>query len=407
VEGEVKQRAAGSSFIGRLLIAVAALLVVGLLASWIVFSRRNNMPKTSALTPASPASARPAAERGPAVSYLTDTVEEVPWTIHIVKVDRLQTNFSFETTLGRSNQIGMSLVSEQVKALPAALGRPMAAVNGDFYKNTSKYPGDPEGIQIAQGELVSAPRPTHSCFWIDAAGLPHITNIQSNFKITLPDGRTSSFGLNEERGADAVVLYTGANGSSTRTSGGIELVLAPTNHHALPLRAGETFAARLQQIRNDGNSPLSSTTLVLSVGPKIAGQVSGLKTNDVLHISTATQPQLTGSRTAIGGGPALVRGGAALSFSGIQTRHPRSAIGWNKEFFFLVEVDGRQKTSAGMTFPELAAYMAKLGCDEANNLDGGGSATLWVRGIVMNSPSEGRERPAANALVVLRKDQRD
>ena len=60
-----------------------------------------------------------------------------------------------------------------------------------------------------------------------------------------------------------------------------------------------------------------------------------------------------------------------------------------------------------MTFPELAAYLVKLGCTEAINLDGGGSATLWVYGNIMNSPSEGRPRPAANALVILRQEKAD
>jgi exopolysaccharide biosynthesis protein len=60
-----------------------------------------------------------------------------------------------------------------------------------------------------------------------------------------------------------------------------------------------------------------------------------------------------------------------------------------------------------MTFPELAAYMAKIGCEEAINLDGGGSATIWVYGNVMNNPSEGRPRPGANALVVMRRSQPD
>ena len=56
-----------------------------------------------------------------------------------------------------------------------------------------------------------------------------------------------------------------------------------------------------------------------------------------------------------------------------------------------------------MTFPELASYMAKIGCAEAMGLDGGGSATLWALGTVRNSPSEGEERPAPNALVLLKK----
>jgi exopolysaccharide biosynthesis protein len=87
-------------------------------------------------------------------------------------------------------------------------------------------------------------------------------------------------------------------------------------------------------------------------------------------------------------------------------RHPRTALGWNKDYLFMVEVDGRQSNlSVGMTFPELAAYLVKLGCVQAMNLDGGGSATLWALGAVRNSPSEGDERPSANALVLVKKKQ--
>jgi exopolysaccharide biosynthesis protein len=52
----------------------------------------------------------------------------------------------------------------------------------------------------------------------------------------------------------------------------------------------------------------------------------------------------------------------------------------------------------------LASYLIKLGCDEAMNLDGGGSATLWCQGQLRNQPCDGRERPVANSLVVLRRN---
>jgi hypothetical protein len=344
-------------------------------------------------------------DRGRGVTYMHDVVESAPWSIHIVKVERSHAELRFETTLGLGRHIGMSLVSEQVKALPKEAGHPLAAINGDFYKMSNKYPGDPEGVQIILGELVSAPKPTHSCFWIDATGNPHVTIVQPRFKVTLPDGRTASFGLNEERANDTVVLYTSANGASTRTSDGIEVVLmsAGTNSDWLPLRVGKTYTATVKQVRTNGDAPLSRTTMVLSVGPKISSQVAGLKPGDTVTVSMATTPDMAGSTTAIGGGPALVHGHApAKEFTDL-LRQPRTAFGWNKDYFFLVEVDGRQKISAGMTYSELAAYMLKVGCDEAINLDGGGSATLWVYGTVMNSPSEGRERPAANALVVVRK----
>ena len=56
-----------------------------------------------------------------------------------------------------------------------------------------------------------------------------------------------------------------------------------------------------------------------------------------------------------------------------------------------------------MTLQELGKYMLSLGCTEALNLDGGGSAECWVTGHVVNSPSEGRERGMGNALVLVRK----
>jgi len=56
----------------------------------------------------------------------------------------------------------------------------------------------------------------------------------------------------------------------------------------------------------------------------------------------------------------------------------------------------------GMTFTQLAKYLRDLGCEQAMNLDGGGSATLWAFGAVKNSPSEGQERAAPNALVVVK-----
>jgi exopolysaccharide biosynthesis protein len=56
-----------------------------------------------------------------------------------------------------------------------------------------------------------------------------------------------------------------------------------------------------------------------------------------------------------------------------------------------------------MTLDELAAFLLKLGCEEALNFDGGGSATLWYDGEVRNSPCDRMERDIANCLVISRK----
>lgn len=344
------------------------------------------------------------AERGSGITYIHDEIPDAPWSIHIVKVDRTRADLQFETTLGRGNQIGMSLVSDQLKKITPDFGRAVAAINGDFYRLGDKYSGDPKGVQIVHGELVSAPISSHSCFWISANGEPRITNVFPNFKATFPNGGTVALGLNEERNKSAAVLYTAATGATTGTGDGVEVVLAAgTNGPLMPLRIGETYRAVVKEVRTSGNTTLGADTVVLSLGSKLAAQAAGLKAGDTVTLSTATTPSMAGSMTAIGGGPALVHGGVPGKFSGLQRRDPRTALGWNEKHYFLVVVDGRQKTSVGMTFTELANYMKKLGCDEAINLDGGGSATMWVYGHVMNTPSEGRERPAANALVVVRK----
>ena len=134
----------------------------------------------------------------------------------------------------------------------------------------------------------------------------------------------------------------------------------------------------------------------------------------MLRISTASSPTLLAARTALSGGPLLIKAGqrqkiqstpdAAYEVSSMLERHPRSAIGWNAKQFFLIQVDGRQKNSEGMTLDELAHYLFQIGCHEAINLDGGGSSTLWCNGAVVNHPCDGgKERPIANALVAVRK----
>jgi len=337
--------------------------------------------------------------------YTNEVLDDIPWSIHVIRLDRGSRDFEFVTTLGKGDMFGMGTVSEQLKTLPRALGRPMAAINGDFYDKSERYQGRPRDLQICRGEVVSNPA-GHTCFWIAPDGTPQMTNLYSRFRVGFPGGRSIPIGLNQAREDDGAVLYTPVIGQSTRTSGGTELVLEGTNNSPLqPLRVGQCFGARVKSVRTSGNTELQPGTAVLSVGPALLASLPGVQPGAHLTFSTETVPDLAGVTVAIGGGPALVRDSKPMHWSGfLHMRHPRSALGWNKDYIFLVEVDGRQSNiSLGMTFPELADYLIKLGCSEAMNLDGGGSATLWALGSVRNSPSEGDERPSANALVVVRK----
>lgn len=380
------------------------------------FARRTSLLVLSAalafggaVLPAAFAAEEPRTNR--AFSYQNDKVPDGPWSIHLIKIERDNPDYELHSMLANGAVTGMTTLSDQVKALPPALGRPMAAINGDFYFTSPRaYNGDPQGIQILDGELVSGPT-EHACFWIDPAGQPKTGVVQSLFRATWPFGSTTPFGLNEERPGDGAVLYTPRMGPTTGTkTGGREFVLeAVETNKWLPLRVGTKVRARVREIREAGDTALKPDIMVLSLGPQLLVDAPIVKVGDEVELSTATLPDMTGSEMAIGGGPRLVVDGKPMNgWKSPNQRHPRTALGWNKDFIYLLLVDGRQPgRSVGMSFQEMADYFIKIGCTHAMNLDGGGSASMWLLGQVVSSPSEGQERPVANGLVVVKKQKRE
>lgn len=113
---------------------------------------------------------------------------------------------------------------------------------------------------------------------------------------------------------------------------------------------------------------------------------------------------------ALGGVGRLLQGGSVVVVPGAEgagasfatARHPRTAAGITADGgLVLATLDGRSAAGLGVSLPDLAQWMAWLGCRDALNFDGGGSTTLWARGEgVVNSPSDGRERAVSTAVGV-------
>ncbi len=83
-----------------------------------------------------------------------------------------------------------------------------------------------------------------------------------------------------------------------------------------------------------------------------------------------------------------------------QDRAPRVGIGQTGPLqYVLVVVDGRQEGySRGITIKMLGEFMSELGCLQAFNLDGGGSATLAFNGACFNSTSDKAERNISDII---------
>ncbi len=101
-------------------------------------------------------------------------------------------------------------------------------------------------------------------------------------------------------------------------------------------------------------------------------------------------------------GPALVREGERLTTDkeykyNPNGREPRSAIGQLDTLSYVMVLAEGRNESSGVTHQELADFMYSLGCREAYNLDGGGSAAMVYNGEYYNGLSSS-ERSLSDIL---------
>jgi exopolysaccharide biosynthesis protein len=113
-------------------------------------------------------------------------------------------------------------------------------------------------------------------------------------------------------------------------------------------------------------------------------------------------------------GPLLLSGKEKVilpSTSLVIGKHPRTAIGRKGSHkIILLTLDGRTSQAHGMTLIQLADFMLLLGCEDAVNLDGGGSTTMWISGKpfngIVNMPCDNKkfdhagERAVSDILIV-------
>lgn len=103
--------------------------------------------------------------------------------------------------------------------------------------------------------------------------------------------------------------------------------------------------------------------------------------------------------------PILLKDGKKMSIPSkwAKSRQPRSIIGSyaNDDLIFIV-IDGRNSNwSKGISLERLQDKLLKLGVKNAYNLDGGGSTAMYYNGMILNKPSDGKQRPVGNNIVIL------
>ncbi len=338
-----------------------------------------------------------------------------PTWIGVVRINRpLPPDLVLQPLLGREPRLGRSPLSQIVASTEPLIGYVTAAINGDYFSlGSSPQEGGPLGLSIANGQLIRMPFPSRSVLVAMKDGSLYIASFRGEGKIVWSGGKEDRVdGLNQPLTANGWMAYSSAFGASTRTPPGtVEVLLTGTD----AIRPQSPWVGTVSEIRTEGDSPISEKGLVLSrrsasSAPAFVPEV-GSRVSVVFRITSDDERCRPEDIVwAIGGGPRLIRRGVAyvaweeegFSRAFSETPHPRTAVGFKKDSLFFIVVDGRQPGySQGMRLTELANFLKGLGCDEAMNLDGGGSSTLYVRGQIANRPSDGRERPIANALALF------
>ncbi|MDI6793961.1 MAG: phosphodiester glycosidase family protein [bacterium] len=317
-----------------------------------------------------------------------------PVRANVLQIDLNDPRFYLKPTLAKEKISGLERISDMAGRLGAVAG-----INGTYFD----FSGDPLGMLMIDGVMVSEPILNRTVFGITNEKDVLWRNLDFNARFVLKSiGLYLPIdGINRRRASkEETILYTRHYGERTGTKDHpYEIVVI--QDHIFSLGQGNAYIPE-----EDG--------YVVSIGQHNDLPEERLRIWDEVELDVGLEGGWKEVVQAISGGPRLVKNGRVYITSGQEMirgdirlfRAPRSAIGVTSDHkLLLVGVDGRQKKSVGMTLYELASFLVELGAENAMNLDGGGSTTLFYNDLVINSPSDGVERPVSNGLFVFKSNR--
>ncbi|MFD7921038.1 phosphodiester glycosidase family protein [Streptomyces sp. NPDC059740] len=313
-----------------------------------------------------------------------------------------------------------------VSAMADARGA-VAAVNGDFFNiEESQHPGveptgSADGPAVSSGRVLKSAVPdgqrfgpalpagtsTRDVFVLGTDRRARLDELTLRGTVRTPHGVLRLGGLNQYAvPVGGVGAYTAAWGATSRARAvcGTDTVRAApctTDAYEVTVRRGRVVATA----ESPGAGAVAGDSVVLVGREGGAQALRALHRGDRVAVSAALRARTTGRlKFAVGGFPVL-RGGLPLPDLDTGAAAVRTAIGTGSDgrTLYLLGLDGATG-SARLTVAQLAEVMRELGAADAMNLDGGGSTEVVERApgshsvTVVNHPSDGAERPVAEAV---------
>ncbi len=320
-----------------------------------------------------------------------------PLAVSVLAIDPREPTLHVDTALAENHIVSGGERTSVMGLRTHAVG----GVNGDYFDIGRTY--QPQGMLVRDGSLLRGPT--------DRAALA----IRKDGKVT--------FGEFHLRGMARMVHETLPITEYNDWPPGHVSIITPDYGKELRATPETTFVA-LEAV-GAGRKTYRVTSVEAATHPITAAFGIGIghlenmarlpHVGETIAIDYRMDPSLDGATAAIGGGPILVRSGAAYEDPHAPApderdyRWPVVALGRRSDArLMLVAVDGRHpERSVGMTRPEFSELLIRLGNTDAMALDSGGSVTLVSRApgdanvSVRNVPSDNSaERWVSDALLV-------
>jgi Phosphodiester glycosidase len=306
---------------------------------------------------------------------------------------------------------GTTMGYERTSSMAAGVGA-IAAINGGL--NSS--PGRPTHQYVLDGNVITTGRRVGISFGYrhDEKGASvgrHPLRIAAYDESSGARLRVTSWNQRPLSGGQ-VVGYTHYGGSAAAPAkgqcGARLLMPGPPRYNPQYNGTHRTYTVGAVACSSTHAMNVSPNGVVLSSGMSGAGAafLKGLPVGGQVRVSWRADSRrvldiVSGNAQILRNGHVRYRTTCSINMC---NRNPRTAIGVtaNDRVIMLV-VDGRTSASVGFTLHRLGSWMKWLGAVDAVNLDGGGSATMWIKGRgVVNRPTDtSGERPVSNAVVVM------
>jgi hypothetical protein len=320
----------------------------------------------------------------------------------VMNIDLTDSNLRFGAVEAGDKLIDPS--DETISSMANRTGA-VAGVNSDFFAiNTT---GQPDGMLVQNGTLEASPVSSWP-YDLEVLNTGQIEMATETFGGTVDDTATGAtdplVALNriDQDDLTLVTPYLGAVaiGESTIATGTVsDGVLTVTG-----VKTSQTALPQLTTGQED---------LIARRGTADSTWLQKVHPGDTLSVSDSLAPYgIDQIQTAVSGGAYLAQNGTmAVPVQGSgenNVEYPIVGIGVSKDgtHAIMAVFDGRESENeaVGLTRPEFAQWMLSHGAYNAIEFDSGGSAEMVAKlpgqaqVSVLNTPSDGAERPVANGL---------